>query len=85
MVTDKMVMRYLENGNAVLSMDEMREMQPILKDIHKVASSMQSTHDLFDVCVKLSALNLIVASSLTDNQSKRDRCLSVAKNTANIR
>jgi hypothetical protein len=85
MVNDETVMRYLESGNTVLSMDEMKEMQPILKDIHRVASSMQSTHDLFDVCVKLSALNLIVATGLTEEHSKRNKCISTAKHIVSIR
>ena len=85
MVNDETVMRYLENGNAVLSMDEMREMQPVLKDIHRVASSMQSTHDLFDVCVKLSALNLIVATGFAEEHSKMNKCLSTAKHIVSIR
>ena len=85
MINNKIMMKYLKNSNAALNLDEMTEVNSILDYVHKVAPGLQSTHNLFDVCVKLSALILIVATSFTDKHQKKNLCLSTAKNIVNIR
>jgi len=85
MIENEKLKKYLESGNSVLNLDEVTEVKSVLNDVHKIASRLQSTDDLFDVCVRLSALNLIVASSLTDEHSKKNRCLTTAKSVVSIR
>jgi len=82
---DETVLKYLNRGNTVQNLDKAKEVKPILDYVHSVASGLQSTHDLFDVGVRLSALILAVTASLTDKHHEKNRCLTMAKHIPSIR
>lgn len=93
--------KYLTRGASTCSLDELnivsllknkllqnqsnQSESELLANAHRLASHVGSARSLFDVCVSVSALNLIVASALTENRALSSRCVSAAHSVTGIR